>query len=162
MREVIYEANATIDQLREVATTIARAQLTDLMAGNFMSGITLGKRMDIHDEVLAALDKLGVSAEQRSRAEAEWRRGIAVTYHRIIGAEMVETAKTLNLAHPQIAKAFEETLDFDQWSVQEPARMEQFCKEHGVDSPEVWAWIADFSHFLSANEVRRREQFVLG
>ena len=47
MRKAVQEANATIEQLRSVATTSARATITSLMANNFIAGITLEKNYSL-------------------------------------------------------------------------------------------------------------------
>jgi hypothetical protein len=53
-------------------------------AGNFGAGMPLGKRLELYDQLMEQLGKLGISDEQRRRATTEWRRGIHVIYQRII------------------------------------------------------------------------------
>ena len=48
MRKAVQEANATIEQLRNVATTSARATITSLMADNFIDAIALKDRLELH------------------------------------------------------------------------------------------------------------------
>lgn len=50
MRKAVLDANATIEQLRDVATTSARATITSLMADNFIDSITLKNRLELHDQ----------------------------------------------------------------------------------------------------------------
>ncbi|NUO07407.1 MAG: hypothetical protein HUU08_01815 [Candidatus Brocadia sp.] len=50
MKKVVHEANATIEQLRNVATTSARATLASLMADNFIDGMTMKNRLELHDQ----------------------------------------------------------------------------------------------------------------
>jgi hypothetical protein len=158
MRETIAEANATVEQLREVATTLVSAMLTDMMAGNFMSGMTLGVRLELRDQVMSSLRRIGVSEDQLSRAEAEWRKGIGVTYHRIV-AKAIQRAAGDGKHDPALATEFQELLDFPTWSAPRPVEMESFARKRGVLTEDVQGWIADYRHFLDTNEIRRRGEF---
>jgi hypothetical protein len=84
MRETIAEATATINQLREVTTTMATATLTNMMATTFAGGMSLRKRLELHDQVMQQLESLGVSDEQQRRAQTEWRKGISILYFNVI------------------------------------------------------------------------------
>lgn len=82
MKRAVDEANATIEQLREVAATSAEAILTDLMAGNFFDGTTLETRLNLHDQLIVNLKEIGASNRQIQKADRMWRKGIGVTFHR--------------------------------------------------------------------------------
>jgi hypothetical protein len=44
MRETLAEANATVDQVRNVGIALARVVLTDMMSGGFTGGISNARR----------------------------------------------------------------------------------------------------------------------
>ena len=80
MKRAVAEANATIKQLREVAATSSEVILTDLMAGNFMSGTTLTKRLNLHDQLVENLKEIGASKKQIDKADEMWRKGIGIIW----------------------------------------------------------------------------------
>jgi hypothetical protein len=84
MREALSEAAATIKQLRQVAASLATSALSELMAGSFQEGIPLTRRLELYDQVMEDLDKLGILEEQRRQATAEWQNDIHLIYCRII------------------------------------------------------------------------------
>ena len=159
MREAIAEAVATLDQLRELATALSGAVLTDLMAGNFMDGMKLATRLNLHDQVIASLEKIGVSNAQKASAEEEWRKGISITYHRAI-KKAIEEDRNLEGA-AAIANEFQNTLRFEHWSALSPDEVDEFLHEKGVTSREARAWVDDYRHFVRTNEIRNRERFAL-
>lgn len=86
MKRAVAEANETVKQLREVAATSSEVILTDLMAGNFMSGTTLERRLHLHDQSIENLKEIGASKKQIEKADEMWRRGVGIIFHRGIHA----------------------------------------------------------------------------
>lgn len=163
MREVIDEAAATTEQLREVATTIATAVMTDMMAGGFSGSMHLAERFELHDQLLAQLDKLGVSEDQKRRTTAQWRKGVAVIYHRIIGKLVNEEAKRVTPGTwTGTSSEYNNLLDFPHWDAPRPNEITKFCASKNLLTPEITSWIEDYRHFLDTDEIRRRDQFVQG
>jgi hypothetical protein len=162
MRETIDEANATLEQLRAVATSMAMATLTDLMAGNFQASMSVAKRLALHDSLMNQLRELGVPDEHRRQVDAEWRKGIYVTYHRIIGALVGKYGQaTLPPAeYHKVAVDYNSMLNMDTWEAPRPDELEAFCKERGVLTPEISLWLADYRHYLDTGEIRRKDQFA--
>lgn len=166
MRETIREANATIEQLRTVAATTAQVALTDLMAGNFMGGTSLEKRLELHDRIIETLRNVGVPEAQIRAAESDWRKGIGVIYHRIVRHYLEGRTERnhINLRSPPellaASKEFHDLLDFKTWSAPDPGKMESFITEKGFMNEAAREWIADYRHFLDSGEIRRREVFV--
>jgi hypothetical protein len=161
MRETIAEAAATIDQLRQVAVTSSRAILTDLMAANFMSGMTLRKRFELHDEIIAALDSIGASEAQKELARTEWKKGITVIYHRAIRKAVradpnIDEKRRINLAN-----GLEGLMWFDQWTAAAPEKFTAYFKENQYEPPaHITQWLDDYRHYLDTGSVRRLSDFV--
>jgi hypothetical protein len=164
MKETIAAANATLDQLRAVATSMTTATLTDMMAGNFMAGMSLAARLDLHDALMNQLGELGVSEEERSRAAAQWRKGICVIYHRIIGNTIARDGES-SLDPERYNPLFRELndmVDMTTWTAPTAARLRGFCETHNLFTTEVSGWIEDYQHFLDTGEIRRRSVFAKG
>ena len=165
MRDTIAEANATVEQLRKIATSMAEAFLTDSMAGNFLSGMPLAKRLRVHDQLVASLEQIGVPNTEIRWADSEWSKGIGVIYHRIIRKVIEETCKEKALDPTSTNRhltEFQELLDFPNWSAPRPIDIERFCKARGLLVPAVEMWIDDYRHFLETGEIGRRAEFEEG
>src|SRR5450432_4251121 len=92
MREAVAEAAATIDQLRDLATSTTSAFLTNLIASSFMGGMSNARRFKMHDELMEQLELLGVSTKKLEQADMEWRNGVGIFYHRIISNSIIKEA----------------------------------------------------------------------
>ncbi|MGV1098718.1 hypothetical protein ACUUL3_04825 [Thiovibrio sp. JS02] len=137
MKKAVAEANATVEQLREVAATSAKAILTDLMAGNFMDGMTLEKRLELHDQVIASLKGIGASENQIRNADEMWKRGIGIVFHRgirvaIEGRENPHQVNAKAEKHVlDASKEFQSLLQFSEWKAQTSEQMRAFIEEKG-------------------------------
>jgi hypothetical protein len=152
MRETIAEAAATVEQLRAVGAAIARVVLTDMMAGSFLGGINNARRFDLHDEIMAQIDAIGVTKHQREQMESEWKKGVHWIYSRAVGKH----------AGGANAEKWNAMGDFDSWRAPTPNQMEKFFADVGISPiPEAAVnWIADYRHFLQTNEIRNRALFM--
>ena len=142
MRETIQEALATLEQLREIAATSAKATLTDSMAGNFMKGTTLENRLDLHDEIVKSLISIGVSKQQIEEATKMWNKGVGIIYHRGIRVAL-EGRKKPNLVNTQASdevraasNEFLELIEFDKWKAPTPDEIEKFIDGKGLMNKE--------------------------
>ncbi|HUN39075.1 MAG TPA: hypothetical protein VMU81_02165 [Acetobacteraceae bacterium] len=161
MREKIAEAVATVEQLRELATSITTAFLTDLIGSSFMGVMSNDRRLRIHDELIEKLRSLGATDSQINRAEKDWRDGISIVYYRIISNEMQKAANHPTTAeHNKMSSEMQSLVDFRAWKVALPTEYEKFARDHQVLTQEVQSWIDDYRHFLNSNEIRRRSEFV--
>jgi hypothetical protein len=138
MRETIAEANATLEQLRAVATSMATATLTDLMAGHFQVGMSFAKRLELHDMLMEQLKALGVSDEQRERVAEYWRKGIGVIYWRII-APLAENKAVAVLGPGEEYRKFWTELhamfDISTFEAPRGAQLEALWNMHGLLTP---------------------------
>jgi len=165
MKEKIEEASATIEQLREVATTNSEATLTDLIAGSFMGGMSLKKKLSLHDNVVKALKGIGASEQQISVAESDWRKGICIIYQRAIrqAVEQREDPSIINInATEEQKKAgaeINELQNFEKWETPTPSQIRKILKKYGIASESVETWVNDYEYFLEHNEIRNREKF---
>ena len=161
MRETLDEAAATVEQLRELATSMTYAVLTDLMAASFMGGMSNETRLKLHDELIDKLGSLGATKDQIKRAESEWRKGIDIMYHRIIGANIITATNLTNTNDQnQLSAAVQALLHFLNWISAPPSEFETLSRNRDILTPEVQRWIDDFRHFRQANETRRRDEFA--
>jgi hypothetical protein len=162
MQATIAEATATIVQLREIATSMATVVLSDLMAGQFLWGMSSAKRHELHDELIADLKRLGASQNQLDRAQVEWWKGIGVMYHNKLGHDLLNRAVAAGKTgqEPRLcAEEFGKLINAKTRSVAPPDDYEEFFKRHNLLSPEVEASINDYRHFVATKGVRRPIDF---
>jgi hypothetical protein len=160
MQETIAEAAATVEQLREVATTMATVVLSGLMAGQFMWGMSFAKRLELHDELIGNLRRIGASDDQLNRAQAEWWKGVGVMYHNRLGRDLRDLAKQAGmdgLKTNSVAEEFNALAQKATRSAGTPAEHEEFFLKHGLLNDEIREWISDYKHFLSTKEIRRND-----
>lgn len=168
MRETIQDANATIEQVRQIARSISETTLAALMAGNFgfQDGLTLDSRLALHDDLINSLREIGVPDKRILKSDKKWRRGIGVIYHRAI-APLIDGRKVphqinvdATVEQKQAREGWDELLDFDQWKAPTPDEMSAYLTSAGVLTHEMSEWIDDYRHYLETGEIRRRELFV--
>ena len=162
---VAEKAASTVNQLQNIACTIAEAALTDSMAGNFMGGIDLKTRLDSNYRIIDSLIEIGVSKEKIKDVKKMWSKGIGIIYHRGIrnALEGRTDPQRLNMkASPELkaaSKEFQETQNFKQWEVLHPDEMESFIEGKGFMNETVRELISDYRHFLETGNIRRRSVF---
>lgn len=167
MKEKIEEASATIDQLREVATTNSEATLTDLIAGSFMGSMSLKKRLELHDSIIEALKGIGASESQILTAENDWKKGINIIYQRAIrqAVEEREDPSVINTKATEEQKKacseIQELQNFDKWETPSPSQIRTILKKYKIESNSVDKWVCDYEHFLDNNEIKNREDFEI-
>jgi hypothetical protein len=163
IRDTMAEAAATVDELRELATSMIAAFLTDLIGGSFMGAVSLEKRLQLHDELLEKLKALGLKNDQLRNVDEDWRKGISIVFHRIITRHISDAADPSDrAAHNQLHSEMQSLLDFSNWTVASPSAYEDFARKNQALTSNVQSWIADYRHFLTSNEIRRRDEFVKG
>lgn len=166
MREKIREADASIKQLREISAVSSEVTLTNLMADTFMDGISLEKRLELHDKIIDSLKKIGVSKDQIAEADSNWRKGISVIYQRIIRhiVEQRKKAEEINLEAPKDAikagQEIEEMLDFRNWRAPTPQQISSVLKKYNIKSPGAEECIKYYDHFLKTGEIGNKERFI--
>ena len=165
MRQAVEEANATVHQLRDVATTSTKATLTTLMASSFgfQNGMNLSSKLDLHDKLISDLKKIGASEQQIEHADEMWRKGVSVIFHRGI----LKAIKKTSQINPDVAEQvkavseeFQEFLNFDTWCTATPEEMKSFINDKGVMNPDIEELLEDYSIFVKTGTYRRRKIFV--
>lgn len=165
MKQAVDEANATLDQLRVIATTSTETILTDLMAGNFANGMTLRTRMELHDKLIINLEDIGASKGQIESAETMWKRGVNITFFRGIRSaikinkdkfEDKEAKKYIQ----DVSAEFQALLKFEEWEAPTSQKLKVFLVKKSVMNPEIDELLKDYSEFESNGNIRRKNVFV--
>lgn len=166
MKKAVDDANATIEQLGNVAAMSAKATLTSLMASNFMSGTTLKTRLDLHDQIISNLREIGVSEGKIDEADEMWRRGIGIIYHRGIRHKLDDRKKS-NQPNDEakkkvleVSEEFQNLIKFEEWQAPSSSEMKAFIGRKGIMDQEIVDLIDDYSHFETTGNIKRRELFV--
>ncbi|EPW7005288.1 hypothetical protein ACWO06_004406 [Vibrio parahaemolyticus] len=143
MKETIEEATATISQLKKIAVANSEATLSDLIAGSFMGGMSQSKRLEIHDNIIAALKDIGVDEADLNFVEREWKKGISVIYMRAISSA-VEGRKHHNFINKDVTEAQKQASqeldilsDFDNWVSPTPDQVRKVIEKYSVESELV-------------------------
>ena len=166
MKQAVEQAHATVEQLRTLAAASAESTLTTLMAGNFMGGITLSTRLDLHDRLIKSLEEIGVQTAQIEEAERMWKKGVGAVYHRGIHHYLEGRTQKNHInsnADPAVleaAKQFQDLLKFEKWEAPSSIAMKSFIQGKNLMSPELAELISDYSHFEQCGKIRRRDVFV--
>ena len=163
MKEKIEEATASLEQLRNISLSSSEIILTDLMAGNFMAGMSQEDRFTLHDKVIRALEELGISSDQIKAADNKWRKGVGVIYHREISSR-VEGRPTPNTINNQASEnqkqAYSELrdlLDFSTWSAPSPNQIRKILSKHDIANNDIEELLNDYDHYLKTSEMRNPE-----
>lgn len=166
MKEKIDEVNTIIKQLRQAVTVTSQAALTDLMAGGFSGGMSLVKRLELHNNIIANLREIGASEDQISLAEKDWRKGVCLIYHRNI-ISVLEGRTPPDRLNPdtpdnkkQASSEIEGLLNFKGWEAPTPYQIRSILARHSIEDEATNSMVNDFEHFLEHNEIRRLEVFI--
>jgi hypothetical protein len=166
MKEKIDEVDKVLKQLREAVTVTSHATLTDLMAGGMMGSMTLGKRLEIHENIILNLRAIGASEEQVAMAEKDWIKAISIIYVQIIRntIEERESPNTVNFKTPdnkkQASLEIDKLEDFSNWQMPTPYQIRAILESHTIKEPPVDLWVNDYEHFLNNNEICRPEELI--
>lgn len=161
MQQKIDEAAATLKQVQRLAASTSHALLTSLMADEFMDGITMGKKLELRDRVIAELKSLGLSESDLRQVEADWRKGAMVTYWRRIGDLVQKEMNAAKRSHDDVnsfAADYQNLLDYKSWTAPAPDQIQTFLQGRGLASTVALEWIGEYRHYVSTNEMRRPDE----
>lgn len=157
MKRAVEEANATVEQLREVAATSAEVILTDLMAASFLDGLSMENRLNLHDRLICNLKDIGATSEQIEKADEMWKRGVRIIYFRgIRKAFEKKFSKTQADAIIEIQKL----LDFENWQAPTSNELRAFIEKKGSINPEIDELLIDFAEFEKTGIINRKNVFI--
>ena len=166
MRQTIDEANATIEQLREVATTSSEAIFTDLMASNFFNGIGLNKKIELHEQLMKNLKDIGASHAQIKKANITWDKGISIIFHRGLRCAIAKSETPHNIPSnldektKQVLSEFQNLMEYDKWFVPNSNELRNFIIKRNVMNKKVDEILKDYSYYEDKGLLRRHEVFV--
>ncbi len=159
MKQTIAEANATLDQLKEIAAMSASAMLTDAMGSNFWDGMTVSRMLSIYDSIIRSLRKIEVSETQMQEVTKEWNKGVALLYQRGLHEKALlelPQDKAQNFISQWTARN-----DIPEWQAITPNQIEALFAEFQVTPSEgMKTALGHYRHFLQTGEIRNREEFV--
>lgn len=166
MAESVMEANATTEQLRDVALTSAKSAITSLMAESFLGSLGFRSRFDMHEQILRQLRETGATEEQIKDADEYWTCGLHIIYSRAIQSQLEEikkrdgTPRETQEELARLVKDLRDLIDMDLWSVPSPSIFRRIITERGLMTAEIDEWISDYEHFSRTGEIRRLELFL--
>jgi hypothetical protein len=166
LNEKIDEAIVKAEQLKSISQITAKLSLTQLMATNFMGGLTLREKIKLHEELIDELLKLKFTKDEILGVEESWRKGVGVLYHYTIHAKLLKQTKG-NKINPDVtpeeqavAKGFHKLHVFKNWDVPSPDLMESYIKDSEMMTHEISDLIDDYRYYLDNNELRNFERII--
>jgi len=166
LREAISEAHATVEQLRTLGVELSDMTLSLLIATEFMGGMDVKAKFELHRKIIECLTALGASKDQIQGAQGNWVKGVSIMYYRLIrqGIEgRISFAQANFDAEDDEMAASNEIYakaNIDAWDVPPPADMREILNKHSISKPEVFAWIDDYEAFLKTLSIPRKELFL--
>lgn len=141
--KVIEEANATIEQLREMALTFAEPTFVNLaLSGNLMVGLTADTKVQFREELAASLRKLGINNTEIDKAAGSFDE-MFNKYHKnkFLASLSDETKKTIqDDVTPEKIHALNLSLSPESEALLED--WEFFMKNKKLRRPELWNYHA--------------------
>jgi hypothetical protein len=162
-QETVTELNDARRKLLELAKVSGSTMLTELMAGNFIDGTTLGVRLNLCDRIIGALRGIGLSEDEITDAKEVYAKGLGVIYHWAIqcALEGRTNPNEINIkASPELRRASDEfgkMVKFPEWEVPSPDEMQSFIEQKGFMNEDVESLIDDYRQFLKTGNIQRRE-----
>lgn len=166
LRAAINEANATVEQLRTLGTELSDATLSLLIATEFMDGMNVKSKFELHQKIIDCLLALGASKEQVKTAQMNWLKGVSWMYLRVIRQRIEgrESFTRINLdansAELAASKEIFELSNFDTWHVPTSAEMRAVLDKHGIVNEAANEWIKDFEVFVETSSIPRIDLFL--
>lgn len=162
LQQVVNEANATVSQLKELAKVTAESTLSTIMEGNFFDGMTLARRLELHDSIISQLKIIGVADDEIEKVEHYWSLGVGVLYHRGI-RKSLESSKLQLSSSMDITneiREFQSLLDFENWKVPNSNELLEFLNQKNLINVDIQELLIDFAFYEKNRVIRRREIFV--
>ncbi len=156
LRATVDEAHATIEQLREVASSISKIALSHLMTSNFYADISLEKKLELHDQLINNLNRIGATIDQVKNADDLWNKGISAIYHRGIKIKVQEAFSPTQ----DIIQEFEKLINFELWEIGDSKTHKNFLLEKKLINLEVEQLLDDFKYFEETRKIQRCDVFV--
>ena len=83
LKEVIAEANATLEQLKCVAMASSRVALREVVMSQFpMASTQFSNSYELRNEIIDAMKLIGSDESEIEHIEQEWRKGVGFIVHR--------------------------------------------------------------------------------
>lgn len=160
LRAKITEASATVDQLRTIAAALTGFVLSEAAASWFQDGQPADGQLELADECGKALDRIGVSAEDNTRARERWDIGVAMVFAREIANEVERVKRGGKTIAMEIAPASPIFMSMRPWHASRPEEIEAELKKRELIVGDVAELIADYKQFVADGTLRRRDVFA--
>jgi len=153
-REVVVRAEATLTQLQELAALMGKIEISLLVRNGRVGGYPENEQEIFRKEILAVLERIGVSEAQRKDALSEVRRFVKFDYvSRILGHEIPSGLDEQQL---RVWHSLRGRLD----NPPTPNEVAAFLKQNSLLTPERNEWLTDYEHYLSNHTHRRPDQWL--
>lgn len=166
LKQAISEAHATVEQLRTLGAGLSDATLSLLIATEFMDGMNVKSKFELHRKIIDCLVALGASKEQIHASQVNWLKGVSVMYLRVI-RQQIEGRESFSRANFDASaealaasKEIFELSNFEVWYVPSPEEMRAVLERHGLINKDANGWIDDYDVFLKTSSIPRLDSFL--
>jgi len=152
---VVKRAEATLAELQDLATVVAKIQMSLLARNGRNAGYTDGEQENFRKETVALLSRIGVSAEKQADVLAEAHRLIALDYANCILPPMAPL-----LPREFYPEFYRLRKQIEQGEPPAPDEMEAFFRSVNKDNDQIRDWIEDYRHYLQEKQHRRPDDWA--
>lgn len=146
MKEVINEANATLKELQEIASTISEVSLYQLTESRFSGNFSFRKKLEIHDQLIDKLKAINIKDEQIEKIEKVWNKGILLTYKNQITKEaqgLFDEVEEINAIHEKLSKL----INFKELEMENSINFRKVLKENNAINDTINILLDELQEF---------------
>jgi hypothetical protein len=152
---VVKRAEATLTELQDLATVVAKIQMSLLARNGRAAGYSDAEQETLRNETVALLERIGVTAGKQAEVLAEAHRLIALDYANCILPPMApllpqDRYPDFNGLRGKIESGEPPT----------PDELMAFFRSLNRDTDLIHDWIEDYRHFLREKTHRRPDVWV--
>ncbi len=149
LRDAVREANATIDQLRDLALSLAEPNLNYMAMHNVMlMRLTSRTQYENKEKIVTALRKLKIPESKIQEASSLW---VTITLRKM-SYTMLHRLQEL-----KIDAKFNDEVRLTDGQPSPAATLKAFFATNGINDPKLLQLLSDYDHLARTGELRRPE-----
>jgi len=163
LRRAIDEANATVEQLRDLGCQLSDAILSQLVSSEMLGVHDSKDKHVLKGRIISCLTDLGVSSTQKEQAQRGWKRGISVLYVRRIESSIFDDGVINENKKDGELEALDEIHSHSNmflWDVPNSDIIRAILVKHSVSKPLLNKLLDDYQRFLETSEVQSIDRLM--
>lgn len=157
MKLVIDEANATLKELQEIATTTTEATLYQLTESQFFGNFSFSKKLKIHDQLIEKLKAINIKNGQIKKIEKVWNKGILARYHNRVTEEAQGLFKTSQEKN-EIAEKLKDLINFKELEIENSRSHRKVLQDNNAINDTINVLLDEFQEFENTFKLKKDGQ----